>query len=217
MQAAQHRWSTVDGLLPGATVREIAALLREGGVVAMPTETFYGLGALYRHRPALQRVLRLKERPTGMPLLLLVSGPAMARQLAPDAPEELERLAARFWPGPLTLVVPAPEGLAVEITSGGPTVAIRHPAHPVAEAIVRELGAPVTGTSANRSGRPPVRTATELELAPGVSLEGIVDAGTTPGGPPSTLLDITTRPARIVREGAVAAERLAEFVEIGLL
>lgn len=217
MHTAINLWTTDDGFLPAAVAEQIAELLRSDGVIALPTETFYGLGASYRSRPALQRVLSLKERPAGMPLLLLVSGAAMARALAPDAPPELERLAERFWPGPLTLVVPAPAGLPDEITSGGPTVALRHPAHQVADSIVRALGEPITGTSANRSGRPPVRTAAELELAPAGVLDGIVDAGPTPGGPPSTLLDITIRPARIVRPGAVSAERIAEFIDIGLL
>jgi L-threonylcarbamoyladenylate synthase len=152
-----------------------------------------------------------------MPLLLLVSGLEMARAFAADASSDLERLAEVFWPGPLTVVVPAPSGLAPEVTAGGTTVALRHPAHPVAEAVVRALGHPITGTSANRSGHPPVRDAGQISLAPGLRLDGLIDAGPTPGGAVSTLLDLTSPVPRVLRAGAVSAPQLAEILGTGLL
>jgi len=115
------------------------------------------------------------------------------------------------------VVVPAPAGLDPAITAGGATVALRHPDHPVAAAVVRALGHPVTGTSANRSGTAPTRHAGAIELQPGFPLDGIVDAGPTPGGPASTLLDITRTPARVIREGAVAGETIAGIIDVRLL
>lgn len=211
-----RRWC-VDAERPEPrAVAEAAALLAGGGVIVLPTETYYGLAADLRCPPALDRVLEIKGRGAGKPLLLLVAGVGMARRLAPAAPPLLERLAGRWWPGPLTLVLPAPRELPATVVSDTGGVAVRHSSHPVVQALLERLGAPLTGTSANLAGQPPARAAGALVLG-GSMPDGIVDAGPAPGGPPSTLLDIRSVPARLLRPGAVGAEALAEELPEGLV
>lgn len=212
-----ERWPAVDArtaILPssiGAAARSIAT----GGVVAIPTETYYGLAADPGRADALDRVRRLKGRAEDKPLLLLVDGVARARRVAPGAPSLLERLAGAFWPGPLTLVLPAPAGLHPALVGPGGGVAIRHPAHPVAEALVGRCDRPLTGTSANRSGDPAADRPDAIRLhRQSRLLAGILDAGPTPGGPPSTLLDLTGERPRVLRPGAVEAERLREVLDL---
>lgn len=193
------------------TLDQAAEALRSGGVLVVPTETYYGLAADLRRPEALERVRCAKGRGQDKPLLLLLQGVAAARALAPGASPRLEALAAAFWPGPLTLVLPAGEGLPRPVVSPGGGVAVRHSPHPVLADLLARLGGPVTGTSANLAGRPPARTVGELELGPGAA-DGIVDAGPCPGGAPSTVLDLTEEPPRILRHGAVTASRLRRLL-----
>ena len=211
------RW-TVDPVDPEpSALREVATVLESGGVVVVPTETFYGLAADVRCAGAVRRVVELKGRAGGKPLLLLVDGLDRARQVAPEAPDALDELARDFWPGPLTLILPAPHGLSPEITAGTSTVALRHCANTVASLLVSTLGAPITGTSANRSGDPPARHAGDVRLAAGHQPDGIVDAGATPGGLASTLLDLTRRPFRVLREGPISRADLQRSLGTRLL
>lgn len=198
------------------TAAEVAESLREGAVIAVPTDTYYGLAADIRRSDALARVRRLKGRPAGKPLLLLVDTVARARGLSPHAPELLERLAERFWPGPLTMVLPATEDLPDEVIGNRGGVAVRAPATAIVRAIVAALGAPVTGTSANVSGQPPAEDVSTIRL--GETVDGVVDGGRTPGGAPSTLLDLTTRgEARILRPGPVTQGDLRAILGAALL
>ncbi len=202
--------------LPGEkAIAEMAGILRRGGLVVLPTETFYGLGAHVFLPRALDRIYVLKGRAEHLPLLCLLDGPQRLVQLAKGLSAPVMRLTARFWPGPLTLVLPAREKLPWPLL--GPTggVAVRWTAHPMAQALVAALDAPVVGTSANLSGAPP---ATRVEeLAPEVlgGVEGVLDGGILPGGAPSTVLDCTRWPPTVVREGAVPREALQEIVPLG--
>jgi L-threonylcarbamoyladenylate synthase len=187
---------------PGA-LREAAATLRRGGLVAFPTETFYGLGAAGLDTGAVGRLLAVKGRPEGKPILLLVDSVAMAETLAAEVGPAARALMARHWPGPLTLVLRARAGLPAEVTAGTGTVGLRMSPHPVARALVHALGGPVTAPSANRSGEPPPASAAGVLAGLDGRIDLVLDGGETPGGAPSTVLDVTVEPPRVLRAGAV--------------
>jgi L-threonylcarbamoyladenylate synthase len=179
-----------------------AAALRAGGIVAYPTETFYGLGALARDRAAVARLAAAKGRPDGKPLPLVAADLAQAREVAHLGPLAL-RLAGAFWPGPLTLVLPAVDGLAPEIAAGTGTVAIRVPGSDVARSLARRAGGALVSTSANLSGEPPVTTAAALAPALRARLDAVLDGGPTPGGLASTIVSLAGAAPALVREGPV--------------
>lgn len=200
-------------------VERIAAILRGGGVVAYPTETFYGLGALASDPAALARLARAKGRPEGKPLPLVAADEAMAAEVAALGP--LARgLAARFWPGPLTLVLPARGALPAPITAGTGTVGIRVPGSEVARALCRAAGGPIVSTSANPSGAPPPASAAALDAALVARIDGVLDAGDAPGGLPSTVVAIEGERLTLLRDGAIAfadVERAARLANDGSL
>ena len=185
-----------------AALAAAAAALREGGVVAFPTETFYGLGAAARLAAAVRRVFALKGRPEAKPVLLLVDGVAMAESVA-EVTGEARALMARHWPGALTLVLRARPGVPGEVTAGTGTVGVRLSPHPVARGLVAALGEPVTAPSANPGGREPPTSAAAVLAYFGEALDLVLDGGATPGGEPSTVLDLTVTPPRLLRQGAV--------------
>ena len=182
---------------------EAARVLGRGGLVAFPTETFYGLGAAALDRRAVRRVFEVKGRPASMPLLVLVDSEAMVGRVAPEIPARARALITRHWPGALTLVLRAAAGLPAELTAGTGTVGVRLPAHPTARALVRALGAPVTAPSANPTGAEPPTTAGAVLAHFGDALDLVLDGGPTPGGAPSTVVDVTVDPPRVIRQGAV--------------
>jgi L-threonylcarbamoyladenylate synthase len=179
-----------------------AAVLAAGGLVAFPTETFYGLGASAHCEDALARIFRAKGRPEAKPLLVLVSSVAMAERVA-EVPPEARELMARHWPGALTLVLRARPGVSAAITAGTGTIGVRHSSHRVPSMLVERLGQPVTAPSANRSGEPPLTTAGEILAAFDGEIDVILDGGPSPGGLPSTVLDLTVSPPLVRRAGAV--------------
>lgn len=181
-----------------------ARVLWEGGLVAFPTETFYGLGANALDPEAVARVFRAKGRPADKPLLVLVDSLAMATEVAAEIPRRARELIARYWPGPLTLILPARPGVPAALTAGTGTVGVRVPGHPLALALVRAAALPITAPSANPHGGRSPRTAAEVVAAIGARVDLVLDGGPTPGGLPSTVLDVTVAPPRIVRAGAVA-------------
>jgi L-threonylcarbamoyladenylate synthase len=202
----------VDASRPDPAALEAAArVLREGGLVAFPTETFYGLGAHALQERAVARVFRAKGRPADKPLLVLVASLAMVEQVARQVPDRARRLMARHWPGPLTLVLPARAELPAALTAGTGTIGVRLSGHPVARALVHAVGAPVTAPSANLHDGAPPRTAADVLRAVGERIDLVLDGGPTPGGPPSTVLDVTAVPPALLRPGAVvlAPEDLA--------
>jgi L-threonylcarbamoyladenylate synthase len=181
-----------------------ASVLRGGGIGAIPTDTLYGLAANPFDSRAVAGIFTIKNRDLekAIPLVAADLPQVLARigQLRPLG----ERLAERFWPGPLTLIVRAPDALAVEVTGATGTVGVRVPAHEVTRALCAAAGFPLTATSANVSGLAPTADPEVVAADLGDRLDLLVDAGKTPGGPPSTIVDITGAEPRLVRAGAIA-------------
>ena len=171
--------------------------------MGFPTETFYGLGANALSGAAVRRIFEVKGRPEAKPLLVLVDSIEMAESLVKEVPVPARDLMARYWPGPLTLVFKAAASLPDELTVGTGTVGMRVPRHPVAFGLVRAAGFPVTAPSANLSGAEPPTTAAEVRRAFDGKIELILDGGATTGGLPSTILDVTVTPPKLIRRGAV--------------
>ena len=193
----------VDALAPSASaIADAAAVLEAGGVVAFPTETFYGLGVAALDAAAVHRLFALKGRPESRPLLVLVDDPARVERVA-LLTERARELIARHWPGALTLVLPARPHVPVDLTAGTGTIGVRQSAHPVARALAAALGAPVTAPSANLTGEAPPTTAADVLRVFDGRIDLVLDGGPTPGGLPSTVLDVTVEPPRVLREGAV--------------
>jgi L-threonylcarbamoyladenylate synthase len=190
-----------------ARVREVAEVLRRGGVVAYPTETFYGLGAVARDAAAVRRLAGMKGRPDGKPLPLVAGDRAQVDAVAElDAPAE--RLARAFWPGPLTLVLPARPGLPPDIAAGTGTVGVRISGSPIARDLAIAAGGALVSTSANIAGAPPPARPEQLEAALRARLDAVLDAGPAPGGSPSTVVEVNGGALRLVREGAVPFEEV---------
>jgi L-threonylcarbamoyladenylate synthase len=182
-----------------------AALLRRGGLVVYPTDTVYGLGADPEHQAAIERIYQVKGRPDAKAIIWLVASIDDVRD-ACQIDAAAERLAARYWPGPLTLVLNRRDPPPGEL----PTLAVRVPAHPAALAIIRAVGGPVATTSANRSGEPSARDAAQASAALGTAVDLIIDAGPSPIGQESTVLDLTTSPPRVLRPGALSTANIEE-------
>jgi len=178
-------------------------VLRRGGLVAFPTETFYGLGAAALDRAAVRRVFEIKGRPASMPLLVLIDAPARLRDVVDDIPPRAQPLIDRHWPGPLTLVFRAAAHVPSELTAGTGTVGVRVPSHRVPRALVTQLDGAITAPSANRTGAAPPTTANAVLAYFGDALDLILDGGPTAGGQPSTVVDVTADPPRVIRHGAI--------------
>jgi L-threonylcarbamoyladenylate synthase len=188
------------------------SLLKRGGVIAFPTDTVYGLGASARDFAAVERVYDVKERPRDIPLPLLLGGISQISEVAESVSPLAWRLAEKFLPGALTLVLPKSASVLDVITAGGHTVAVRVPAHPVPLALIAGLGAPLLGTSANLSGRPSALEADEVCAQFGDSIDLVIDGGRCPGGRESTIVDVTGEVPVVLREGAIA---LSELERVG--
>ena len=193
--------------LPQALLTQVQrgiSLLKSGGVVAIPTDTLYGLAADFSCISAIQRLIRIKGRPDQMGFPLLLSEPADLSLVARDIPRVAWDLAHQFWPGALTLVIPRSPAVPDLVTGGRDTVAVRVPNHPVPIAIARGLGRPITGTSANRSGLPPALTAQDVRRQLGNAVDMILKGGDPPQGVQSTIVDVTGPVPRVLRQGAVS-------------
>ncbi|MEQ1575095.1 MAG: L-threonylcarbamoyladenylate synthase [Vicinamibacterales bacterium] len=203
----------VDPRNPDARViARAAACLRRGGLVAFPTETVYGLGVDALDRDAVRRLFEAKGRPSNDPLIVHVSSIEEAGALVIAVPAIARALAARFWPGPLTLVLPRSSLVPDEVTAGLETVAIRVPSHPVARAIIAAAGRPIAAPSANLFSRPsPTQGAHVLDDLGG-RIEMIVDGGPTEVGVESTVLDLSRNNPIVLRPGAVTLEMLRPYV-----
>src|SRR5262249_50301519 len=197
----------VDPVAPDdGVLREAADVLRRGGLVAFPTETFYGLGAAALDAAAVRRVFEVKGRPSSMPLLVLVDSAARVRHVVMDVPERARALMDRHWPGALTLVFRAAPNRTMEATVGAGTVGVRVPSHRVPRGLVSQLGLPVAAPSANPTGDSPPTTADGVLAYFSDVLDLVLDGGPTPGGAASTVVDVTVDPPRVLRQGAVTLE-----------
>lgn len=195
-----------------ALFAEAKGLLNRGRVVALPTETFYALAAHPYQEQALEGLFALKERPPDKAVLLLVANPEMLPSLVAEIPEAAAALIKAFWPGPLTLILPARPDLSGWLTANTGTVGVRQPRQGVTCRLIHYLGFPVTGTSANRSGQPPLIDAGEVDRIFGEEVPLIVDAGSCPGGLPSTIVDVSSHPPRLVRPGAISLASLRDII-----
>lgn len=185
-------------------------MLRAGGVVALPTETVYGLAVNALNPIALERLFDLKGRSRAKPVAVLIGDRAQLRTLAAAVPPTAERLIAHFWPGPLTLLLPAAPELPAALVGPGGKVGVRVPSHPVALALARAVPFPITATSANPSGTPSLRRAADVaeRLARAGGPDLILDAGELPPSLESTVVDLTGAGLAVVRAGAIATEDL---------
>lgn len=191
------------------TLKAAVSVLKADGVVALPTETYYGLSANPFSLKALERIFALKKRPAEKPLLLLLGHRDMLWEVAAELPSWSEPLMTRFWPGPLTLVLRARPGLPRALTAGTGTVAVRLSSHPVPTKLALLFGYPITGTSANRSGSPAVTIAENVSRElPEIDL--ILDGGPTPGGAPSTIVSLLSYPPRLLRSGQISFESIMD-------
>jgi len=196
------------GLADSPQVRDIAAALLGGAVAAYPTETFYALGAAAFSRHAVDRVFRLKRREASKPLSFIVSDMDMVGEIVSSPPPVFKALAGEFWPGPLTLVLPAAAGLPDRLLGPGRTIAVRIPPLSWLRAVVRELSEPLTATSANLAGERELADPADVTALFGGKVDLIVDGGPAPGGLPSTIVDLAGPAPRILRQGRIPAARI---------
>ena len=189
-----------------------AKILREGGLVAIPTETVYGLGANGLDSEAVQRIFEAKGRPNDNPLILHVTGQQWLPRYCRDVPPIAYVLARKFWPGPLTMILKRKPIVPDETTAGLDTVAMRCPNHPVTLAIIREAGIPIAAPSANTSGRPSCTSAQDVLEDMDGKIQGVVDGGPCTVGVESTILDLTCEPPRLLRPGGLPLEDLERLI-----
>ena len=192
-------------------MEEAAKTLLSGGLVAYPTESFYGLGAHINIDAALKKLFRTKNRPPVQPVLILVPDRESIGRYVSRIPPLAERLINAFWPGGLTIVFDAGPMVSPLLTAGTGKIGIRLSSHPLATALAQAIAYPITGTSANLSGESPCRTAEEVAHSLGNKVDLILDGGKTSGEKASTILDVTKEPPRVLREGLISQERLEPF------
>jgi L-threonylcarbamoyladenylate synthase len=198
--------------LSNGAFEEILTFLRAGGVIAFPTDTSYGLGADPFNESGVRRIFEIKGRPEDKPVLLLVNSVEMARSVAFVSDKALA-VAERFWPGSLTLILPARPNVPSLVTAGTGTIGIRWARAPFAERLLAALDRPVTATSANRSGMGAAITAEEVRTQLEEHLDILIDGGSLPARGGSTLLDLTETPAKVLREGPVSAAALYDALK----
>jgi L-threonylcarbamoyladenylate synthase len=200
------------GSLSAGALEQILTFLHAGGVIAFPTDTAYGLGADPFNEGAVRRIFEIKGRPETKPILVLVNSMEMANRVA-TLSDRATALAKRFWPGPLTMILPAHESVPSAVTAGTGTVGVRWADAPLAYRLIAGFQGPITATSANLAGMPSAVTVAEVREQLGESIDLIIDGGTLPERGGSTLLDLTTIPARLLREGPIAKAELSDVLQ----
>lgn len=204
METKIFKWEQLD---------EAARLLGEGELVAFPTETVYGLGALATRDDSVKKVYAAKGRPSDNPLIVTVADEAMMRPYAKEVPERAEKLIKHFWPGPLTILLLAKEGALPESVTGGlPTVAFRCPDDQLTHDLIAKLGYPIVGPSANTSTKPSPTTAQHVYHDLKGKIAGIVDGGETEVGLESTIVDLSVNPAVVLRPGKITPEEISQVL-----
>jgi len=186
--------------------------IKQGGLIAYPTETVYGLGVDPYNQQALMRLFAAKGRDAQKALIVLIRGQADLPMLTTEIPPITNDLINAFWPGPLTLIFKANPNLPSELLGGRNTIALRHSSAPIAQALVETLNAPLTSTSANLSGHPPAQSAQEAHTQLGKHLDLILDGGASPQATPSTVLNLTTEKPTILRAGVVTQHALQPYM-----
>lgn len=189
-------------------IPQAAAILRRGGLLGIPTETVYGLGADALNETAVRHIFEAKGRPQDNPLIIHVPDASWLERYCREVPETAYRLAERFWPGPLTMILPRREIVPLQTTGGLETVGVRCPDHPVTRAIIEAAGVPVAAPSGNTSGRPSPTTAGHMAEDMDGKIDGIVDGGPCAVGVESTIIDLTCEPPRLLRPGGITLEQL---------
>jgi L-threonylcarbamoyladenylate synthase len=203
----------VDPMNPDAGQIRIAAdAIRRGELVVFPTETAYGLAADAMNESAVKRVYDAKGRPDGRALPVQISGIRDLNKVAEYLPENAKLLAEKYWPGPLTLVLQRSSALPKIVTGEMETVGVRVPDHPVAQALLAELGSPIVATSANVSGEDPPLNAEEAIHQVGESISVVLDAGPSRLGVASTVVDLSTVPPRVLRRGSIGIGEIKDFL-----
>jgi L-threonylcarbamoyladenylate synthase len=195
---------------------EAVAVLKRGGLVAYPSDTVYGLGAAASDERAVTRVFVVKGRLSEKALPLLLADVGDMAPLCAEVSATAKLLAERFWPGPLTLVLRRSPAFQSAALGGGDNVALRVPDHPFLRELIRALGEPITGTSANRSRRPSCRTVGEVERELGDAADLIIDGGPSRAGQESTVVDITTDALKMLREGAISRREIERALGQGV-
>jgi len=201
----------------GEAVRQAAELLRAGQVVALPTETVYGLAANAWDAEAVRRIYEAKGRPPGNPIIVHVASMDMARRCVALWPAAADKLAAAYWPGPLTLVLPRSAEIPPLVTAGGGTVGVRWPNHPLIQAVIRACGFPLAAPSANRSNELSPTTARHVHKSLGAKIPLIIDGGACEVGIESSVLDLASKPPQLLRPGIISAESIQAVLGRGTL
>jgi L-threonylcarbamoyladenylate synthase len=193
-------------------IKQAINILKNGGVVAYPTDTVYGLGACMTDINAVDRIFQVKGRPKGMALPVLLADKKQIAEIVTAVTPSAKRLADEFFPGALTIILPKSANVPGIITGGGRTIAFRIPNHPVPLALVNGLGKPIVGTSANLSGQPSALTAAEVRTQIGDKIDMVIDGGKCPGGIESTIVDLSGEKPVIRRQGAISIEKLRKIL-----
>ncbi|TRZ77128.1 MAG: threonylcarbamoyl-AMP synthase [Deltaproteobacteria bacterium] len=191
-----------------SVIAEASSILRAGGVVAYPTETFYGLGADGQIEDAIKKIFLIKGRNFKNPISVIIGNANDVRGLVEEIPEFALHLMEKFWPGALTIIFKASSDVSPLLTAGTGKIGIRLSSHPVATALANKLGHPITATSANLSGKHECTSADEVIQGIGDQIDAVMDGGQTPGGSGSTIIDVTTDPPVILREGIIPKHKL---------
>lgn len=191
---------------------EACRIIKEGGIVAFPTETFYGLGVKYDNTSALEKLYEIKKRPKEKAMPLIISDIKMLGMVSSSVNDIAKKLMSKFWPGPLTLLLNSKKDLSEFIVGETGKVAVRIPGKSFALDLARALEFPITATSANISGMPPADTPWNVVMHFGDSLDLLLDAGNTPGGKPSTIVDASGDEIRIMRKGVVPDEEILKYI-----
>ena len=199
-------------IAPNASLKDhtnrIRNILEDGGVIAFPTDTYYGLGVNPFNRKGIRRIFEIKSRRANKPLLVLVASEAQIDQLVQSRSQQANRLIKKFWPAPLTLIFNAVPELPDILTANTGKVGIRLPGNKWTRRLVKAVGCPLTATSANRNNEANLKTAEEVEQTFGTEIDLIIDPGPAPGGKVSTLLDTTVSPPVLIRRGAVTQQEI---------
>ena len=199
--------------IDSSLIWDAARVIRNGGLVAFPTETVYGVGADVFNEDAIRKIFAVKTRPLNKPLAVCISNLGQLEQLASVIPKQAELLADRFLPGPLTLILPKKNTIPNDVTAYSNSVGVRCPDNEIALSLIEKVAMPIVATSANISGKPSLCTAKEVFKQMSGKIDLIIDGGPTRLKRPSTVVDFTSSPYRVLREGALSKEAIDQFLQ----